>query len=367
MTLAGLLMQVRSRLDRGVDLPIVGLQVSLKISRRSSPEEAELRVLSSTIRRIATLFPDVKRFVHPSADLDPSTCVALLDFLHDYLPLIYKNARETQLRRLLVRLRDRVRDEDYRQQVTLEIAKSDLRSGIPERATALLNHPTESEIASLLRREIDVFEQRYAARAGLITSLDVWRSIPGDVRGQSLVAYFKAEAGSLRGKSVLHIAPESALRQWLEAESPKLGVRYVTLDPFSSQVDLREDLTQLNLGDETFDVVICHRVLEHILDDAAALREIHRVLKPSGILNFSVPQSVNLDSTNEWIIPDSSHDHHVRQYGNDLDQRLRKAGFAEIKVDRFLLDRTRDQHLAEGTYPLRLYLCVKAPGPVPGQ
>lgn len=46
----------------------------------------------------------------------------------------------------------------------------------------------------------------------------------------------------------------------------------------------------LPFADGTLDKVICSEVLEHIPDYRAALKEIHRVLKPQGMLCISVPR-----------------------------------------------------------------------------
>lgn len=50
------------------------------------------------------------------------------------------------------------------------------------------------------------------------------------------------------------------------------------------------DVTKLPFGDESFDVVICSEVLEHIADNRAAVRELVRVLKPGGDLVVTVPR-----------------------------------------------------------------------------
>jgi ubiquinone/menaquinone biosynthesis C-methylase UbiE len=49
--------------------------------------------------------------------------------------------------------------------------------------------------------------------------------------------------------------------------------------------------TQLPFPDEWFDAVLLSEVLEHIPDDAAALAEIRRVLRPGGVLAISVPNA----------------------------------------------------------------------------
>ena len=50
------------------------------------------------------------------------------------------------------------------------------------------------------------------------------------------------------------------------------------------------DITRLPFSDQSFDVVICSEVLEHIPDEAKAIQEITRVLKPGEILAVSVPR-----------------------------------------------------------------------------
>ena len=49
------------------------------------------------------------------------------------------------------------------------------------------------------------------------------------------------------------------------------------------------DGTGLPFPDATFDRIVCSEVLEHIPDDGAALAELHRVLRPGGVLAVTVP------------------------------------------------------------------------------
>ena len=49
------------------------------------------------------------------------------------------------------------------------------------------------------------------------------------------------------------------------------------------------DATQLRFPDATFDKVVCSEVIEHIPAAGAAVREMHRVLKPRGSLVLSTP------------------------------------------------------------------------------
>jgi predicted SAM-dependent methyltransferase len=41
------------------------------------------------------------------------------------------------------------------------------------------------------------------------------------------------------------------------------------------------------------------------------LKELYRLLKTGGVMNFSIPQMPHRDQTAEWIIPDESHHGHV--------------------------------------------------------
>lgn len=50
------------------------------------------------------------------------------------------------------------------------------------------------------------------------------------------------------------------------------------------------DVTNLPFKNSSFDIVICSEVLEHIPDDAKAVSELIRILKPGKILAVSVPR-----------------------------------------------------------------------------
>jgi len=142
----------------------------------------------------------------------------------------------------------------------------------------------------------------------------------------------------LRGAaSLLHFAPEWCLEHRLRAVE---GLRYVTadLDPALGQLQL--DLTDLALEDGAFEAILCSHVLEHVEDDATAMRELHRVLAPGGWALVMVPLDHGRTETYEdpsITDPDArraafwQHDH-VRLYAPDIASRLARAGFAVERV-----------------------------------
>lgn len=323
-------------------LSFAGLSITLARERK---EKAGVHgVYERHIQALLVRFPALRTYQLPTnAGVDKQ---ALLDFYTAVLPLVYEPAREAALRSHLFLLRKKCTGNS-RAQVEKEIAKSNLRSGVVERALALAE----------AKPEMEEFERYYGARFGYLPHLSLWGTMPGDIRGNSLAWLFKKQ-GIKNGTRILHFAPEKALRAFFIAEKQNKNIEYTTSDAFRDNEDLAEDITELHLEDARFDLIICHRVLEHILDDRAALREMFRVLVPGGALSVSVPQSMNRAATNEWVIPDLSHNGHLRQYGRDFEERLKEAGFA-VRVESALLEKSLHDHKRDATYPMRLYTCTK--------
>ena len=137
--------------------------------------------------------------------------------------------------------------------------------------------------------------------------------------------------------SLLHFAPEWSLRHRLE---PISNLRYVTSDLDRRDADLSLDITALDLPDASYDAVLCSHVLEHVEDDAAAMRELRRVTAPHGWCLIMVPLHEGLEHTYEdptIIAPEErerafwQHDH-VRLYGPDIGVRLHAAGFVVERI-----------------------------------
>jgi SAM-dependent methyltransferase len=86
----------------------------------------------------------------------------------------------------------------------------------------------------------------------------------------------------------------------------------------------------LPFPDRSQDLVCLFDTIEHIPDEAKALSEIHRVLKPGGLVMFSVPAYQFLYSNNDRVA------HHCRRYTKGrLHRSLKKAGLRPIKSSYF--------------------------------
>jgi SAM-dependent methyltransferase len=90
---------------------------------------------------------------------------------------------------------------------------------------------------------------------------------------------------------------------------------------------LRGDAARMALPDAAFDAAVSAEVLEHLDDDAAALAELARVLRPGGLLLVTVPANpYRYDWTDRWA------GHRRRYDAAALEARMRAAGFAEVRV-----------------------------------
>lgn len=86
------------------------------------------------------------------------------------------------------------------------------------------------------------------------------------------------------------------------------------------------DAMRLPFQNESFDVLIAMDTLEHLKDDAAALREFQRVLKPGGRLLATVPAYPSL-----WSGHDVALMHYRRYLAHDVRERFEAARF---KIER---------------------------------
>jgi len=134
-------------------------------------------------------------------------------------------------------------------------------------------------------------------------------------------------------RETLHIAPEGCIEPWLRL----ISRNYLSVDLLSKAAMSHMDITDLGFDDNSFSLVWCSHVLEHIANDHKAMSEVYRVLKPNGLAVIQVPiygQKTYEDSTIQSPEERLKHfyqEDHVRLYGLDIVQRIENVGF-EVNV-----------------------------------
>lgn len=136
-------------------------------------------------------------------------------------------------------------------------------------------------------------------------------------------------------KALLHFAPEKIL-ETLFRQIP--GVDYLSADLSSPRAMVKMDITAIEYPDASFDVIYCSHVLEHVIEDRKAMREMKRVLKPEGACLIQIPlfgeptqEDPTVTSPEERLRLYGQEDH-VRKYGPDVVDRLRESGFMVVEL-----------------------------------
>lgn len=125
-----------------------------------------------------------------------------------------------------------------------------------------------------------------------------------------------------RGTTMLHVAPE---RQFEPLLRKRLGSGYLTAPMCQPRPGSASGGTGLPYEDDSFDVVYCGHLRARD-DDAHAMRELRRVMKPTGWAALLVPATA---AGTERPIQDGD----VPRSGPEFPERLRSAGFTVDVVE----------------------------------
>ncbi len=181
-------------------------------------------------------------------------------------------------------------------------------------------------------------------------------------RHRMLWKYFQEETDlfSDTQKKMLHIAPENCFVNQFKKVST---IDYLTADLVNPAM-IQMDLTKIQFPNNSFDIIYCSHVLEHIPDDRTAMQELARVLKPSGWAVLQVPMSSQ--PTQEDLSITDPHERtrlygqsdHVRMYGPDYKDRLEQSGF-QVSVIPYLerFDLNQRQHYGLSLHKDDIYYC----------
>lgn len=158
-------------------------------------------------------------------------------------------------------------------------------------------------------------------------------------RHRLLWLYLKNKTDFFTAKhKMLHIAPEQCFYKLFREMK---NIDYTTADLNSPIADVKMDLHKAPFKDNTFDVIFCNHVLEHVDDDRQCMRELYRVMNKGGWGIFQVPLDNTRATTYEdksIVTPEAREEHfwqkdHVRLFGLDYKTRLEEAGFTVTADD----------------------------------
>lgn len=139
---------------------------------------------------------------------------------------------------------------------------------------------------------------------------------------------------------MLQIAPSPAIERYaLRRED----ICYESTDLMMPGVTFQADLQHMDMvEDEAYDIIVCSHVLEHVRNDALAMKELYRILKPDGVCLVLVPLIVGkADTEEQWGCSEEENwrrfgqSDHSRLYGKkDFIRRLQNAGFYVNELDK---------------------------------
>lgn len=120
-------------------------------------------------------------------------------------------------------------------------------------------------------------------------------------------------------KRILHFAPEKIFKQIFQESQAD----YYDADIDPKKARYKVDITDIPFKDNYFDYIICIHVLEHILDDILAIKELYRVLKEGGIAFLAVPLRQEAFEDSSIIEPEDrvkvfGQCDHVRWYSEEV-------------------------------------------------
>lgn len=266
-------------------------------------------------------------------------------FYRDIIPIISKNSKNVFLRNKLSEIKFFLENKDKRK-VDILTEQANFGDFVFERSTNLKSKAKQKELKK--------YEKSYGSKLFNNKFQYLWKN---SSRNKSLLFYFKNKPSLIKNKKILHISPEKDVRDYFNLNKKKLSIEeYVTSDyedykkrnnDYSHNI---EDIKEKSLK---YDLIICHRVMEHVFNDKKAFNELMRILKKNGILNISFPETPNKRTT-EWVFQDRTHNSHVRQYGYDFKNLLDKKKHI-IKLDNFLLKKNVNYYFKNKIYPMRIY------------
>ncbi|HEX4412598.1 MAG TPA: methyltransferase domain-containing protein [Lacipirellulaceae bacterium] len=175
--------------------------------------------------------------------------------------------------------------------------------------------------------------RRFKPYGEIVVRPEAMCGVCGSVERDRLMYLFLTQKTDLLDgsrKKLLHVAPELAMQKLFQSAK---NIDYLSADLADVSAMVKMDITDIAYPDNTFDVVYCSHVLEHVPDDRRAMREFLRVLKRGRWALLHVPITADATFEDSSITDPKERERvfgqfdHVRCYGPDYGDRLAEAGF----------------------------------------
>ena len=266
-------------------------------------------------------------------------CLDLYNFYNEIIPLFYKKSQNVFIRNKLINLGEKHKELNVK--IAKLIANYNLNDGVVDKATILKKKITN---------KINKYQKAYGAQLFDNNLNDIWKNAD---RGVTLVDYFSNNTKLILNKKILHVAPEENLKKYFLENIKKYRIINYHINDFTNEANFNFNIENILLKKNTYDLIICHRVLEHVHDDFKAIKSMLKILKQNGVLNVSFPQNPSQKTIN-WHIPDINHNEHVRHYGGDFEIMLKKKNI-KVSLDKFFLKKDKNYFTKTKIYPMRIY------------
>lgn len=169
-------------------------------------------------------------------------------------------------------------------------------------------------------------------------------------RDRLIISFLKKNGlqKAAEGASVLQFAPVKAITHWIKSNCPH--IKYETTDLFMDNVTYRSDIQNMSMvQDNTYDIIICSHVLEHVQNDGKAMQEMKRILKTDGKIIFLVPIDLNANEIDEeWGLTEEEN---WRRFGQgDHCRRYSKEGLLERLAEHFFVNELGKEYFGEEVF-----------------
>lgn len=167
-------------------------------------------------------------------------------------------------------------------------------------------------------------------------------------RHRLMYLYLKGKTNFFtQNHELLHVAPEYCFINRFEKLE---NIKYITADIESPLAKVKMNIEEIQFPDNSFDIIFCNHVLEHVENFDKAVQELYRVLRPGGWAIMQSPQDMNLLETifdhtitdpreRERIFLQSDH---LRLFGQNYGHELSKNGF-KVTEDKFVTEMPLEQ------------------------